>query len=211
MYRCNRCPKGGEHRRSPGSLGPSGAGRSPAQRTKDRAPCAYLSCLLHEHLIRHPFGMPPSPERGRCSVVHTSKGTRCQSLKTSYLPHEHLIRHGFAVPPSPGRGRCSAAHTSKEARYQSHQPSCLQHEHLIRQALRPATFSRSLNRRLWHCRAKSLFRSPLPFANAFGVVPTGHPLISSVWKGKVPCCAHFQSCATPTAPEGASALSAPGG
>ncbi len=50
--------------------------------------------------------------------------------------------------------------------------------------LRPATFSRSLNRRLWHYRAKSLFRSPLPFANAFGVVPTGHPLVSSAWKGK---------------------------
>ncbi len=45
------------------------------------------------------------------------------------------------------------------------------------------SFSRSLNRRLWHCRAKSSFRSPLPFANAFGVVPTGHPLISSASRG----------------------------
>ena len=35
------------------------------------------------------------------------------------------------------------------------------------------TFSRSLNRRLWHCRAKSLFRSPLPFVLAFGQVTTG--------------------------------------
>ena len=51
-------------------------------------------------------------------------------------------------------------------------------------SLRDATFSRSLNRRLWHCRAKSSFRSPLPFTHAFGVVPTGHTLISSASKGK---------------------------
>ena len=46
------------------------------------------------------------------------------------------------------------------------------------------TFSRSLNRRLWHYRAKSSFRFPLPFANAFGVVPTGHSLISSASRGR---------------------------
>ena len=48
------------------------------------------------------------------------------------------------------------------------------------------TFSRSLNRRLWHCRAKSSFRSPLPFALPLsGQVPTGHTLISSASRGRL--------------------------
>ena len=66
MYRYNRCPKGGEHQRSPGSFGPSGAGRLRAQESRLR--CAHLIRLLRRHLpavARLEFSIRAVPFRRR--------------------------------------------------------------------------------------------------------------------------------------------------
>ena len=116
-------------------------------------------------------------------------------LLAARAPHPSSLRD--ATFPWKGKVQCCA-------HFQSSAMPIAQNKQLAARAPHPsslwdATFSRSLNRRLWHCRAKSSFRSPLPFANAFGVVPTGHPLFSSAWKGKAQCCAQQPKARAPCA------------